>query len=41
VLRKKIQRLVVRSIDEAIDSMRAIDQALPHDDGVAHFNRLY
>ena len=29
------------SIDDVLDRMDAIDDALPHDDGVAYFNRMY
>jgi hypothetical protein len=36
-----LERAPVQSIDEAIALMRAIDDALPDDDGVKWFNRLY
>jgi hypothetical protein len=29
------------SIDDVLERMAAIDAALPHDDGVAYFNRMY
>jgi hypothetical protein len=29
------------TLDDVLERMRAIDAALPRDDGVAYFNRLY
>ena len=29
------------SIDDVLERMAAIDADLPHDDGVAYFNRMY
>ena len=40
-LDKILPRVPVRSIDEAIAVMAAIDEALPDADGVKWFNRLY
>jgi hypothetical protein len=38
---QSLERLPVRSIEEAIVIMRAIDDELPDSDGVKWFNRLY